>query len=139
MKKINEPLVACHTSTNHLIACNTIKMKRFNEDINNINYYILKNLSPYARSDPTRTTRLQISSNFYKYLKAKLSLNSRFKSGVAFSIKCHLPTIKQIEANKRCEIDLGTLQVRIWQPKSKVYVPKPSITIRFIRKDIFLI
>ena len=114
-------------------------MKRFTEDINNINHYTLKNLSPYARSDPTKNTRLQISSNFYKYLKAKLSFNSRFKIGVAFSIKCYIPTTKQIEANKRFEIDLDTLQVRIWQPKSKVYVSKQSITIRFIRKNIFLI
>jgi len=66
----------------------------------------------------------------------KSDFNSRFK---IFSIKCHIPTTKQIEANKRCEIDLDTLQVRIWQPKSKVYVSKQSITIRFIRKDIFLI
>ncbi len=113
-------------------------MDRFNEDISNINFYILKHLHPYARSDPIRIIRVQIKSGLYQYLRTTLKYNCRFKSGVDFIKIFNVPTTKILEPTKRCEINLSSSKIKVWQAKPKGdLTPKQSMTIKLVKNDIF--
>ena len=113
-------------------------MDRLIEDISNIIFYILKNLHPYARSDPIRIIRVQIESGLYQYLRTTLKYNCRFKSGDDFIKIFNVPTTKILEPTKRCEINFSSFKIKIWQAKPKGdLTPKLSMTIKFIINDSF--
>lgn len=106
------------------------------EDISNINYHIHHNLQPFRRADISRKIKLDISEKFYFILKNKYGITGRFKDATYLLDKIKSTKFRSIESNKLCSIKKP--EVRISKPKLNAFKSKPSITIRFFVKNIFL-
>ena len=46
----------------------------FNDDIENINYYVYHNLKPFTRKSERRHIRLHISQSFFQFLKKEYKI-----------------------------------------------------------------
>ena len=114
------------------------KKKNFSEEIENIKKHVSQNLKPLARSSTRRYIRIPITSLFHIYLRNIIKLNGRFRTSPLMIATLQLPTHRQIEKNKMCVVT--QFQAKIAKSKEdNGFRGMPILSIRFIRKDEFLI
>ena len=108
----------------------------FNDDIENINYYVYHNLKPFTRKSERRHIRLHISQSFFQFLKKEYKINGRFKPVPTEMInKFAIPDERLITPGKNSIAK--RFEARVSMAKSNNFTSKPFITIRFIRSDRF--
>ncbi len=108
-------------------------MKIYEEEINNIHYYILKNLK-YSKNIK-KILRIPISNRFSFYLIKKFKLGFRFRVNTLFLDKFNI-TKQTIYKDSKSSIVEHSSSLKITKSKKiNMVYSKPLLSIRFIRLD----
>jgi hypothetical protein len=108
-------------------------INKFNEDIEQIHFYILKSLR--FTKGIKKNIRLDINETFSKYLVRKFKLNNKFKLNKTF-LKYFQITKERVFHDIKCMIDEDTFSLKVTKSKRlNSFSSKPILSIRFIRFD----
>lgn len=127
-------------------AINLAAQRKFKSIINNINYFLIKNLKKKRKKSPIQRMAIEINEPFQKFLVDNYEIGHKFKvcNDILFDFKLETERFINLSSEASCKyfVKPGSFMIKLNRKSRLRYMAKedhpkvieknPSITVRFI-------